>query len=226
MAAPTQAAAATAQGPTTDLRVLALVGAAGAALGAALVALLVLVLGAAPALGLVGQTGQPLEMSISSIETPLSDLDGPLRSVAIDDAGIVVDVAGAVTRPGLQRLQSGARVGDAIEAAGGFAARVDLAEAGRTLNLALPLVDGSKVLVPELGFERVERGPIDDGRIDINTAGSAELETLPGIGPVTAGKIIEARSNERFAAVKQLRSRGIVGESVFQNIRELVRAAA
>lgn len=137
---------------------------------------------------------------------------------------LVVDVAGAVAEPGLHRMRPGDRVGDAIEAAGGFAPRADLTAASTSLNLAQPLEDGSKVLVPELGIDRPEDAgaAAHDGRIDLNGATRSELESLPGVGPVTAGKIIEARESERFEAVRELRSRGLVGEKVFQDIEGLV----
>ncbi len=139
---------------------------------------------------------------------------------------IVVDVAGAVVRPGLHRLRHGDRVGDAIEAAGGFAPRADLTASSQSLNLAQPLEDGSKVLVPELGVDRpsARAAARDDGRIDLNRASQSELETLPGIGPVTAGKIIDTRADDRFDAVRELRSRGIVGEKVYEDIKGLVSA--
>jgi competence protein ComEA len=139
---------------------------------------------------------------------------------------LVVDVAGAVVDPGLHRLQPGDRVGDAIEAAGGFAPRADLAAASASLNLARPLEDGAKVWVPELGIDRpATAGAASvDGRIDLNGATSAELEALPGIGPVTAGKIIAAREDQRFGAVRELRSRGLVGEKVYEDVKDLVRA--
>ncbi len=144
---------------------------------------------------------------------------------AVVDAGIVVDVAGAVARPGLHRLAAGDRVGDAIEAAGGFAPRADLAATSQTLNLAQPLEDGAKVLVPELGTARVSDGDAPaagDGRVDLNRADQAELESLPGIGPVTAGKIIDARGEQRFGSIRDLRTRGLVGEAVFAKIKSLV----
>jgi competence protein ComEA len=123
------------------------------------------------------------------------------------------------------RLRPGDRVGDAIEAAGGFGPRVDLAETGRSLNLAQPLTDGLKVLVPELGASGGPRANADDGRIDLNTADQAALESLPGIGPVTATKIMEARAEQPFRSVEDLRDRGIVGDAVYTDIEALVRAA-
>jgi competence protein ComEA len=137
---------------------------------------------------------------------------------------IVVDVAGAVARPGLHRLRSGDRVGDAIQAAGGYAPRVDLAAASLSLNLAQSLEDGTKVLVPELGIDRLDQAA-GDGRIDLNRADQAELETLPGVGPVTARKIIDARAEQPFSSARDLRSRGLVGESVFSDIESLVHAS-
>jgi competence protein ComEA len=139
-------------------------------------------------------------------------------------ADVVVDIAGAVARPGILRLREGDRIADAIEAAGGYGPRVDLAATARSLNLAQPLVDGSKVVVPELGTEPVFAGaPAADGLIDLNTADQAALESLPGIGPVTAGKIMTARDEQAFAAVEDLRDRDLVGDAVFEDIRDLVR---
>lgn len=146
---------------------------------------------------------------------------------AIPAAELVVDVAGAVVRPGLTRLPGGSRVGDAVVAAGGYAPTADLAAAARDLNLAAPLADGAKVLVPALGdgvvaAEGAGEGASGGGRLDLNAATQAELEALPGIGPVTATRILEARGQAPFAAVDELRSRGLLGDSVFGKLRDLV----
>jgi competence protein ComEA len=160
--------------------------------------------------------GEPLDFAPAAGALPVEP--------AATSAGVVVDVAGAVVRPGLHRLDAGARVGEAIEAAGGFAPRADLVAASQMLNLAQSLEDGAKVLVPELGTVRLDAPGGGDARIDLNHADRAGLESLPGIGPVTAGKIIEARKERRFGTVRDLRSRGLVGESVFADIKNLVSA--
>jgi competence protein ComEA len=182
--------------------------------GATAIAAIVLAVGWLPA---ASEPLPPLE--------PLAVVGAPEPAAVPAPVELVVDVAGAVANPGLHRLRTGDRVGDAIAAAGGYAPRADLAGASQTLNLAQPLQDGAKVLVPELGIDRAApAGPADDGRIDLNRAGRDELESLPGIGPVTAGKIIDAREDGRFESVRELRSRSIVGEKVYEDIKGLVRA--
>jgi len=196
----------------------------GAACGAATVSLLVLVLGAAPSDPFETAFGEPLDALTDAAGGGLSSEPG--RPSSAEPVGLVVDVAGAVMRPGLHRLHAGDRVGDAIEAAGGFAPRVDVILASQALNLAQPLEDGTKVLVPELGRDGVGPVPSADARVDLNQAGQGELETLPGIGPVTARKIIAARSDARFASVRDLRGRGIVGQSLFDDLKDLVRVSS
>jgi competence protein ComEA len=192
----------------------------GGAAGVAAVLLSGIVLLGAP--GAAGG-GLPAGIGESLDAAPLAvAATGPWPPAAHE---IVVDVAGAVARPGLHRLRSGDRVGDAIQAAGGYAPRVDLAAASLSLNLAQSLEDGTKVLVPELGIDRLDHAAADDGRIDLNHADQAELETLPGVGPVTARKIIDARAAQPFSSARDLRSRGLVGESVFGDIESLVHAS-
>ena len=193
-----------------------LAGLGGLVAGVAVVALALVTLATPTLSSLAVDVGEPLSMPSRLSET---------TSLPAPSTALVVDVAGAVARPGLHRLDAGARVGDAILAAGGYAPRADLTAASLQLNLAQPLEDGAKVLVPQLSVDRISApAPVDDGRIDLNTAGQSELESLPGIGPVTAGKIIDARESRRFGAVRDLRSRSIVGESVFADIKSLVRA--
>jgi competence protein ComEA len=154
---------------------------------------------------------------------------------------IVVDVGGAVARPGVYRLPLGARVADAIAAAGGFGPRVDASRAEAELNLAAALDDGQHLLIPSRDDPASDPGspgetqgtagtgsPAGAGRgalgglIDLNHATAAELDTLPGIGPATAAKIIAARAETPFSSVQDLRDRKLVGQKTFDGLRDLV----
>lgn len=158
-----------------------------------------------------------------------------LSSPAVE-AQIVVDVEGAVMDPGLYRLAPGSRVGDAIAAAGGYSTGVDAIATSQSINLAEKLADGAKIRVPVRG----ETSPPSAGTpphfgaggsssatslagpLDLNRATQAELESLPGIGPVTAQKIIDGRSQAPFLSVEELQSRGILGPKTYQKIAPLV----
>jgi len=152
-----------------------------------------------------------------------------------DEAGatpaiVVVEVEGAVAHPGVYRLVDGSRVGDAIAAAGGYSPRVDAASTEREVNLATVLADGDRIVVPSRDTATPEgEEPAPDatdaaaaGRVDVNTATQAELEALPGIGPVTAGKIIAAREERPFRSAAELLERNVVGKATFEKIRDLV----
>jgi competence protein ComEA len=140
---------------------------------------------------------------------------------------LVVDVGGAVSKPGLYRLPAGSRIADAIAAAGGFGPAID-AEAAAALNLAAPLQDGTKVQVPQRGVgargQTATTGAPGQppGLVNLNTATQAELENLPGIGPVTAKKIIDARTEMPFRSPDDLTARKVVGSSTFEKIQQLV----
>ncbi len=153
------------------------------------------------------------------------------RGEAIAHSGeIVVDVAGAVLVPGVYRLGAGARVDDAIRAAGGFSPRVDTDRVARELNLAATLADGAQLRVPSRddptggsgGSASTGGGAATGSRINLNAATQAELESLPGIGPVTAGKIIAARSEAPFRTIDELRERGLVGQKTFDSLKALI----
>ncbi|MDO8384183.1 MAG: ComEA family DNA-binding protein [Microbacterium sp.] len=138
-------------------------------------------------------------------------------------AGVLyVHVSGAVARPGLYRLEGGARLVDAVAAAGGFAQDAD--EAG--VNLARPLSDGEQIVVPVVGQAPPAAsggGTTGDARVNLNTATVAELDTLPRVGPAIAQRIIDWRTtNGRFSAVDDLLSVPGIGEKMLESLRPLV----
>jgi competence protein ComEA len=136
-------------------------------------------------------------------------------SVATDAGPVVVDVAGRVRRPGLVRLPVGARVDDAVRAAGGLLPGVSTVG----LNLARKVVDGEQVVVGAS-----VAAAVGDARLDLNTADVAAFEDLPGIGPVLAERIVDWRTEHgRFAAVDQLREVSGIGEAKFAAIKVKVR---
>lgn len=132
---------------------------------------------------------------------------------------VVVSVVGKVRRPGLVRLPAGARVDDAVRAAGGATAGLGL------LNVARKVVDGEQVVVgldpsPGPGGGSASTG---NGRLDLNTAGVGELDALPGIGPVLAQRIVDWRTEHgRFASVDQLREVPGIGESKYVALKSKV----
>lgn len=175
----------------------------------------------------------PLDLNLGpAVASTALPEPGSTPAASPSTAEIVVDVQGAVERPGLYRLTAGSRVGEAVAAAGGYSAAVDLDAAAQQLNLAERLADGAKVHVPRRGEPPAERpaqtsggSAAAGGLIDLNTADQQQLESLPGIGPVTATKIIDARTEAPFASVDDLLARGVVGPATFEKIRELVSVA-
>jgi competence protein ComEA len=138
---------------------------------------------------------------------------------------MLVHVAGAVRAPGVIELQSGSRVVDAIDAAGGAVSEADLAR----LNLASPVTDGQQVYVPRAG----EIVPVDapspagvdpaSSRVNLNTATADDLDALPGIGPATAQAILDWRvENGAFTTVDDLLEVRGIGEAKLADLRDLV----
>lgn len=148
---------------------------------------------------------------------------GAVRASA-SAAEVVVAIGGKVRRPGLVRLSPGARVADALEAAGGAQAGVDVA----LLNLARRVVDGELIMVGVTPSPGPATGPATGATgsgslVNLNTASLAELDGLPGVGPVLAQRILDARDSQGgFRAVSDLRKVSGIGESRYEQLKDLV----
>jgi competence protein ComEA len=130
---------------------------------------------------------------------------------------VVVDVTGAVGRPGVYRLPAGSRVDDAVRRAGGAAARAEL----EAVNLAARLADGQQVVVPERGPAGVAVGGAEEeGPISLGTATVEQLDTIDGIGPVTAQDIVDFRDRHGgLASVDQLDQVPGIGPATMESLR-------
>jgi competence protein ComEA len=142
-------------------------------------------------------------------------------SVSVEEGGsdVVVDVTGAVQKPGVYRMPVGSRVNDAVKRAGGETAKAAL----DSINLAARLADGQQVVVPEDGpaGSPVASAETEDGPIGLNTATAAELDTIDGIGPVTAEDIIEFREEHGgLSSVDQLDQISGIGPATMEALRE------
>jgi len=144
-----------------------------------------------------------------------------VRARAPAVAQLVVDVAGAVRRPGLYHLGAGTRIADAVAAAGGATAHADVA----LVNLAAPLADGEQVLVPVRGAGGAAAAgtPSPTAPLDLNTASAEQLDALPGVGPATAQKIIDYRqAHGPFRSVDELEAVPGIGPSKLAQLKGLV----
>ena len=138
---------------------------------------------------------------------------------------LTVHVVGAVRRPGLYRFDEGSRVADAVERAGGAARKADLS----AINLAAPLADGLQVVVPRRmpvaggASAAASTAPVPSGPLRLNTATAEQLDELPGVGPVTAQKIIDYREqNGAFTSVDELDAVPGIGPARLETLRDLV----
>lgn len=159
-------------------------------------------------------------------DTAVATSDGPVAVVATTSEApdtVIVHVSGAVRTPGLAHLVDGDRVADAVAAAGGPLPGADLS----AVNLARPVVDGEQVHVPVVGEQPASGSAggavLGDGRVDVNRATAAELETLPGVGPVLAQRIVAHREEHGpFASPDDLRDVSGIGERTLETLADLV----
>jgi competence protein ComEA len=148
--------------------------------------------------------------------TPLLPMTaGPV----VSGGSITVHVAGEVRVPGLVEIPTGARIADAVAAAGGASRAADLTG----LNLAAPLRDGEQIVVPSLDGAGAAGVAVDDGKVRVNRATAAELEALPGVGPVLAARIHAYREEHGpFAGVDDLLDVPGIGEGKLAALRDFV----
>ena len=165
-----------------------------------------LALALAVVVALVWWSARPLDGTVPEADSGAADSFSPLP--------LVIDVAGAVASPGVMELPAGARVRDAIGAAGGF-----LDDADRSsINLARPLVDGEQVYVAVAGDEAV-------GPVNVNAADAEALEALPGIGPVLAERIgADRAAHGPFASLEALERVSGIGPSLVARLAGLATA--
>lgn len=191
-------------------------------------ALLVLAAGAVGLLGIVWWQQRPVTGSPAPlVVTPPSPTGRePVAAQATPTpASISVHVTGHVSRPGVYQLDSDARVVDAVSAAGGATSEADL----EAVNMAAPLTDGAQVRVPAPGEPSTQpltplaahgsQSSTDPAPVDLNTADSDTLQTLPGIGPVTARRIIDHRNQSQgFRSVEELLEVRGIGEATLADL--------
>ncbi len=143
-----------------------------------------------------------------------------------------IDIAGAVISPGVYEFAEGDRISDALTSAGGLSADADREWVEKNLNRAAKLSDGGKIYIPSV--TEVTSSQTQDlsnlsnlgdllgvttGQVNINSASQADLEGLPGVGPVTAQKIISGRP---YQTIEELKSKKAVGNAVFEKIKDLI----
>ena len=187
-------------------------------LGGALVLVLVLLLGARFLL----HAGSPAAPAVPPI------IGSEESTAAAPAPRLVVYVVGAVRRPGLYRLQDGSRVADAVARAGGLSRKADSAG----VNLAAPVADGEQVVVPARlpaavaaaqGAPGPTGGSAPAGPVQLSVATAEQLDALPGIGPVTAQKILDYRTaHGAFHSVDELDEVPGIGPTLVEQLRDLV----
>jgi competence protein ComEA len=185
------------------------------------------------------QNVTPIRFSRMNFDASGSGIGSTLGSEIARNEAILVDVEGAVKTPGIVRLGSGARVEDAIRAAGGLATNADEVYIAKNINRAMRVVDGMKVYIPVVGeagtSHNLDRATSQTDVaqsygivttsggssqnaivVSVNSASQSELESLPGVGPVTARKIID---NRPYASLEDLTVKKAIGPALFETIK-------
>ncbi|OGG00445.1 hypothetical protein A2Y99_05110 [Candidatus Gottesmanbacteria bacterium RBG_13_37_7] len=148
---------------------------------------------------------------------------------------IVIDIEGEVVSPGVYEMRDGDRINDALILSGGLTEKADRDYLSKNLNRAAKLPDGGKIYIPSVKEAVANRLQsisgnmpatnnllgVSTGKTNINSSSQKELEALPGVGPVTAEKIMQGRP---YQNIDELKTRKIVGDALFAKIRDLLTA--
>ena len=162
-----------------------------------------------------------------------ADATAKPETTAATSGKLVVDIAGAVVKPGVYWLDAGKIVEDAILAAGGFSRRADMDAIAHSINRAQELTNHGKIYIPKLGESYVPTDganvpaanltPESSAKINLNSADTSELELLPGIGPVLAQRIVDYRlQTGPFKSIDELQDVPGIGDKLFDQMRDLV----
>ena len=158
-------------------------------------------------------------------ETEVQIVGGQELGSSSRSGELVIDVSGEVIRPGVYKLSSGARVEEALAAAGGITSDADINYIEKYLNRAMRLLDGQKIYIPQSGGGPAIAGQennklfAENNLVSINKGTQVELEGLPEIGSKTAAKII---SNRPYQSILELLSKKIVGQKVYEQIKDQI----
>lgn len=141
---------------------------------------------------------------------------------------LFIDIEGGVVKPGVYTMDTDSRMQDALIAAGGLSQTADRSYVEKHINLAAKITDGLKIYIPRVGEDILQSGAAEiassqdqAGLLNINTASTTDLDGLPGIGAVTADKIIAGRP---YGSIQELLDKKIVGQSVFAKIKDRITA--
>lgn len=172
------------------------------------------------------------DIEFTSSESQTAETKGASTSTKIS-----VDVEGRVLHPGVYSLTEGARIKDALIAAGGLSSSADRVYVSKHLNQAQKVIDGGKIYIPAIGEIQPANITVDandttmsnssastvesNGMININTASESELDALPKVGPITAKKIISARP---YSNINELVSKKVLGQKTFDGLKEKIVA--
>ena len=162
-----------------------------------------------------------------------ADATAAPEAAATTNGKLVVDIAGAVVKPGVYWLDAGKIVEDAINSAGGFNRRADMDTIAHSINRAQELTNHGKIYIPKIGESYVPTGsvyvpatnltPESGTKVNINSANNAELELLPGIGPVLAQRIVDYRLQiGPYKSIDELQEVPGIGDKLFEQLKNLV----